>query len=204
LSTPRKAVQSAIALFVVSLGTGCAYTGTAKSFNPADLNGDDRWIAVADVPLVQQKTREDCGAAALAMLLAYWREPTTLEAVSAHCPSVADHGIKAGALREYARSHGLQAYLFHGDVEDLERELTRRRPVLVGVARKYVDGVYTHYEVVVAVHPENRIIVTLDPARGWQQDTFDGFLSEWKPVGKPTLVVFRGDAAPAPEQSASP
>ncbi|MBI1849310.1 MAG: C39 family peptidase [Planctomycetes bacterium] len=181
--------------------TGCAYTGTAQKFNAAEFDADDRWVVVRDVPLVRQESREDCGAAALTMMLAYWRIPTSLEEVKDGCPP-SEHGIRAGDLREFARSKGLQAFLFHGEFDDLRRELARRRPLLVGMAKPFMNGTFTHYEVVVAVHPENQIVVTLDPARGWQQDTFDGFLREWDPVGRPTMVAFKIDESTAANTAA--
>jgi ABC-type bacteriocin/lantibiotic exporter with double-glycine peptidase domain len=175
---------------------GCAYTGGAHKFDPSELDSDNRWIAVRNVPLVLQQEHEDCGAAALAMMLAYWREPTSLAEIESACPPVPDRGIKAGALRDFARQKGLRAFLFHGEMADLEREISRRRPVMVGLVKPYVIGAFTHYEVVVAIHPDRSLIVTLDPARGWRQNSFESFLEEWQPVGKPALVMFAASAEP--------
>jgi hypothetical protein len=33
------------------------------------------------------------------------------------------------------------------------------------------------------------VVVTLDPAEGWRQNSLDGFLKEWKPSGRLALVV---------------
>ncbi len=192
-----------VAFVAVSL-TGCAYTGTARSFEPETLETEPGWLAVRGVPLVRQEMREDCGAAALAMVLAYWRTPISIDDVKAACPPIPDKGIRAGDLREYARKKGLQAFLIHGQIADLETEIGRRRPVVVGLVKPYVSGTFTHYEVVVGIHPEQRLVVTLDPARGWQQNSFDGFLAEWEPAGKPTLVLFRAEPPPEAAGVGSP
>jgi ABC-type bacteriocin/lantibiotic exporter with double-glycine peptidase domain len=184
-----------IAAIVMALASaGCSYLGTAEDFDPADLDREDGWVAVKGVPVVLQKQDEDCGAAALAMALAFWQVPTSLEEVARECPPVPKEGIKAGALRDCARGKGLQSFLFHGAFSDFEKELSRGRPVLVGLVKPYVNGGLTHFEVVVGVHPRRQILVTLDPAHGWRRNTYEGFLAEWEPAGRLTLVLLK--AAP--------
>jgi ABC-type bacteriocin/lantibiotic exporter with double-glycine peptidase domain len=183
---------------------GCAYTGTATDFDPAILRTESGWLAVPDVPLVRQETREDCGAAALAMVLAYWKEPASLDEIRSECAPVPERGIKAGDLRQFARKKGLHAFLFHGQTQDLVHELEQRRPILIGLVKPYVTGSFTHYEVVAGLHPERRIVVTLDPARGWRQNSIEGFLAEWEPAGRPTFVMFRSSAAASLDGPATP
>ena len=170
---------------------GCSYLGTAEGFDPADLERDDGWIAVKDVPLILQKSDEDCGAAALAMALAHWRVASSIQDVAAECPPVPGEGIKAGVLRTCARDKGLQSFLIHGTFSDLEKELSRGRPVIVGLVKPYVNGGLTHYEVVVGIHSRKETVVTLDPAHGWRRNAFTGFLTEWEPAGRLTLVLLK-------------
>lgn len=176
---------------------GCSYLGTAETFDPADLDREDGWIAVQGVPVVRQKQDEDCGAAALAMALAYWRVPTSLEEVVRECPPIPKEGIKAGTLRDCARAKGLQTFLFHGAFSDLEKELSRGRPVIVGLVKPYVNGGLTHFEVVVGVHPRKEVVVTLDPAHGWRRNRYEGFLMEWEPAKRLTLVLVKPSPSPA-------
>lgn len=176
---------------------GCSYLGTAESFDPAVLEREAGWIAVHDVPVILQQSDEDCGAAALAMALAHWHVPSSLEDVTRDCPPVPGEGIKAGVLRTCARDKGLQSFLVHGSFADFEKELTRGRPVIVGLVKPYVNGGLTHFEVVVGVHPRREIVVTLDPAHGWRQNGYEGFLTEWEPAGRLTLVLLKTSPAPS-------
>jgi hypothetical protein len=43
--------------------------------------------------------------------------------------------------------------------------------------------------VVVAVHPLTDQFVTIDPAVGWRARSWADLDAEWRPVGRPTLVV---------------
>jgi len=187
----RKRCALAATLVIALFATGCSYLGSAKSFEAADLRREPGWIAVRGVTEIRQESTEDCGAAALAMVFSWWGVRENGRDVLAACPPV-EGGIRAADLREHAKAKGLSAYLFHGQTEDFERELKRGRPLIVGMVKPHVSGGRTHYEVVVAWHPDKQIVVTLDPAAGWRQNALEGFLREWEPAGRLTLLVFRG------------
>ena len=172
------------------LASGC-YLGSARTATPADLApADDSWIRVEGVPPVRQIAREDCGAAALAMVLGYWALPVTRADISAAHPPAPEGGIRAAALRDFARRQGVEAFLIEGELADLDRELARHRPVLVGVMKRYGGRVYPHYEVVVGVSRRQRRILTLDPANGLRVNSREGFTAEWTAAGRLTLIVF--------------
>ena len=172
------------------LASGC-YLGSARTATPADLTSpDDSWNRVEGVPPVRQIAREDCGAAALAMVLGYWALPVTREDIAAANPPTPEHGIRAAALRDFARRQGLQAFLVEGELADLDRELARHRPVLVGVMKRYGGRVYPHYEVVIGVSRRQRRILTFDPANGLRVNSREGFTAEWTAAGRLTLIVF--------------
>ena len=173
---------------LLALAAGCSsYTGTAREASPS-LLAEPGWIAARGVPLVRQRSESDCGAAALAMVLAFWTgEPG--EAIARALRPAPEDGITAGRLRAEARARGLAAFLVRGELADLERELRAGRPVLVGVVKPRRRGAVTHYEVVVGLDPAGRRILTLDPAAGWRQNSLDGFLAEWRPAEQLALVI---------------
>jgi len=178
-----------LALAACVLVSGC-YLGSARTATPADLAGeDDSWNRVEGVPPVRQIAREDCGAAALAMVLGYWALPGTRADITAASPPAPGGGIRAAALRDFARRRGLQAFLVAGELADLDRELTRHRPVLVGVMKRTTGRVYPHYEVVVGISRRQQRILTLDPAHGLRVNSREGFTAEWTTTGRLTLIV---------------
>jgi ABC-type bacteriocin/lantibiotic exporter with double-glycine peptidase domain len=186
------ASRGAAALPVVALLAGCAYTGSSRGFDPAGFDRDPGWIAVRGAEPILQEADSDCGAAALAMVLRHWGLGTTRRDVFEACGSPAG-GIRAADLREYARKQGLKAFVFEGKFEDFEKELSKRRPVIVGTVKPHATFVLTHYEVVTGLHPGKKLVVTLDPAEGWRQNTWDGFMEEWRLARCVTLVVFRSE-----------
>ncbi len=185
----------AASLLAVSLpllaGCTATYLGSATSAAPAELRTDCGLTAVEGVPFVAQIGREDCGSAALAMIFAYWRIPVGREEVRVACPPTEGVGVRAVALRDLARAHELSAWIIRGEFADLEHELAHGRPLVVGLKQRWSDAEWTHYAVVVGVSRANDRVVTLDPARGWQNYTFGGFLDEWEPAGRLSMVFLR-------------
>ncbi|HEY3356023.1 MAG TPA: cysteine peptidase family C39 domain-containing protein [Polyangia bacterium] len=183
--------------------TGCLYRGGAHDLDPGRLAREPGWIAVHGVPERLQKSEQDCGAAVISMVLTYWGVPTTIDDVLRIYPVTKKHGLKAGDLREYARRRGLVAFVFRGDLDDLERELGHGRPVVVGVVKPYVGVKAPHYEVVVGYNPSRGLVATLDPGRGWRQNTVKGFLAEWDRSQRLVLLVLRpatmSQAPPRPQ-----
>jgi ABC-type bacteriocin/lantibiotic exporter with double-glycine peptidase domain len=180
---------AALAL-LVALAAGCSsYAGSARDFSPERLAREPGWVAVRAVPLERQQEEEDCGAAAVAMVVSYWTgQPPG--AIAARLRPAPRGGLTAGRLRQAVRARGLAAYLIQGTMADLERELAAGRPVLVGMVKpQRKHRVLTHYEVVVAVHAARRLVVTLDPAEGWRENDRDGFMAEWSASHNVTLVA---------------
>jgi len=183
-----------LTLVLALLGAaGCSSLGESTPFDPQELDSTPGWVAVRAVPVVLQREKTDCGAASLSMVLTHWKIGATLDDVVRDCPTIPERGIRAKDLRDFARAHGLRSYLIHGCWEDLGKEVGLGHPVIVGLVKPDGSGILTHYEVVVAVHPELQAVVTLDPARGWRRNSMSGFCKEWEPAGFLTLVFFPGD-----------
>jgi ABC-type bacteriocin/lantibiotic exporter with double-glycine peptidase domain len=176
---------------------GCqlSYTGGAKSVSPSQL--DEGWLRAAKTPVVRQHAQTDCGLAALAMVAGAWGRVWTIPDLAREAPP-SKNGVKLGALRDVARARGLEAYAIAGKHDDLRRELTNGRPVLLGLLLPYQrDRALRHYEVAVAMDPRDGTVVTLDPASGkYLRRTREVLDREWKPAGYATLVVVGERAGP--------
>jgi hypothetical protein len=124
------------------------------------------------------------------MLLDYWHRPAGLARLRDEVDPAPDRGVQAARLRTLLRAHGLDAFLLQGRIGDLEHELARGRPVLVGLVKPHGRIGFDHYELVIAVHPRRRLVVTLDPAAGWRQNDYRSFTTEWQLARRVALVAW--------------
>lgn len=178
------------AIVTAVLATGCVrhYAGTARRFDPAELV-EPGWIHVTGMREIRQDGDDDCGPAAVAMVLARWQRATSVEALRRQLP-VPEGGLVAADLRTLLRHHGLRAFVVEGKLADLEHELAAGRPVIVGTV-KPVDRRRSlrHFEVVVAMHAGAGRVVTLDPSGGWRELAIDAFVAQWAASGHTTVVA---------------
>jgi ABC-type bacteriocin/lantibiotic exporter with double-glycine peptidase domain len=176
---------------------GCvSYSGGARRFDPVALLRDPGWVAVGDVPVVEQQSLADCGAAALTMVAVHWGVAMTPQQVVLAAPP-ARKGIPMAALRRVAIHRGLRAYAIPATVADLRHELDNGRPVIIGLVRPHGRHAISHYEVVVGLHPERGEVATIDPGSGWAVRSLADLEREWKPAGRPALIVLPADATAA-------
>ena len=158
---------------------------------------------VAGLTPQRQQSENDCGAAALSIMLGRWGIAAHPADILSALPGNPGEGIPAGDLRDFARARGLGAFVIRGEVRDLENELALQHPVLVGLILRQGDRGLPHYEVVAGINPGARRLFMLDPARGPREDGYDGFLAEWEQSGRVTLVVTGPNPTPTSGKSES-
>ncbi len=174
----------------LAVGGGGCYRGTARAVSLADIDREPGWVVVRGVPVVPQQSAHDCGAAALAMVLAHWGIPDAAPEIRRVASDGAEGRASAGSLRRFARDKGLRAFLISGGAADLEHEVGAQRPVLVGLVQRYAGNkALSHYEVVIGYNAATRRVLLLDPGHGPRVDELDAFDREWRPTGRLTLVV---------------
>jgi ABC-type bacteriocin/lantibiotic exporter with double-glycine peptidase domain len=198
----RPALPVRLTLAVCLVAGGCSSVSREVAWSGAAPR--DGWTRVENVAEVRQTSRQGCGAAALAMVLGHWGLPVTQAEIWAASPPPPGQGLRADALRDFARGQGLQAFLVEGQVGDLEHEVGRDRPVLVGVVKRQGRRAYPHYEVVVGIDRRRQRVLTLDPARGARERSLERFGAEWAAAGRLTLVVFPRTPAPLPVAQQAP
>jgi len=190
-------------VLALAIAAPACYSGSAQTIPASSMTAlarDPDWEIVSDVPFVRQQTAHDCGPAALAMVLAHFRVPP------AGAPALAGGDVRAGTLRDVARSRGLDAYVVSGTFADLFAQVGRGRPVVVGLAKPmaFTGGrALAHYEVVIGVNRARRLILSLDPAMGLRENTLEGFAREWAPTQQVT-IVFLGAAPSSVSLRSSP
>lgn len=182
-------MRNIVLLVLVVLG-GCRldYTGGARTVQPAAVPAT--WLHAAPTPVVIQNQQKDCGLAALAMVAGAWGRHWSLEDLAHRVPPT-DEGVKLAKLRDLARERGLLAYAVAGTFDDLTRELSKGRPVLLGLVLPFDHSHnLSHYEVAVAMNPDDQTVVTRDPASGELRQRSRKVLDlEWSHAGYATLVV---------------
>lgn len=182
-----------VVLFGLLAACAVPYTGGARAVKPTQL--DDAWLRAAPTPVVVQKQMADCGLAALAMVAGAWGRQWTVDDLSHRVPP-GKHGVKLGVLRDIARQRGLQAFAISATRKDLARELANGRPVLLGLILPHDQKRNrSHYEVAIAMHPQNGTVITIDPATGeWMRRSPKVLDLEWKAAGYAALVVTKDHA----------
>ncbi len=148
-------------------------------------------MLIPNITLVHQTGRSDCGPAALATVIKYWKPTTADAAVERSVGNTDDRrGIEAGRLRAVAQAYGLKAFLVEGTVDDLAYELNRRRPVILGLLTTKDGHAVGHYEIVVGVNPRRKLFLLADPRGAWHEVSVDDLFSQWRPARHLALVVF--------------
>ena len=187
-------------LFALALGAAApaCYTGSARTVSSGrvvELSRDPSWRVARDVPFVAQRSDKDCGPAALAMALS--RYGVTPESLAAN-PELAQGNVRAGALRDAARARGVPAFVVSATFADLNTQLERGRPVLVGMAKPMAltgGKALAHYEVVIGMSKKQKKIVSLDPAVGVREYSLEGFAREWIPTRRLAIVFLPQELA---------
>src|SRR5881394_1539882 len=99
-----RALRGTAALALATAVSAGCYKGSAHTVSPGAIDADGGWLLVRGVPFVRQTGEQDCGAAALAMVLRYWEVAASpAEVASAH-PQSRGRGLRAGELRDFARA----------------------------------------------------------------------------------------------------
>jgi ABC-type bacteriocin/lantibiotic exporter with double-glycine peptidase domain len=175
---------------LVAVGGGCvSYSGGARTVDPARL-AEPGWIAAQPTPEIRQPGERDCAAAALAMIAGRWHVALPVDKAISALPTPTKQGVRLGDLRDAARAQGFDAYAIAGDRKTLVYELEQGRPVIIGLLLPYGSRrVQSHYEVIVAVHPTDDTFITINPAKGFRVRSWTALDAEWRPAGRPALVV---------------
>jgi ABC-type bacteriocin/lantibiotic exporter with double-glycine peptidase domain len=145
------------------------------------------------VPFVPQH-KDTCGAAALAMVAAFWGQDLPQEDTARALLQPELHGIAGSRLAELARQRGLEAWTYQGDLAQLKDFLAKGRPLIVA----WAVGRARYHDVVVVGFDEPRAeVIVNDPARGPNRRlSASSFEKRWAAAGHWTLLVLpRGTPA---------
>ena len=181
-------MRGALVAALLLAAPACVHVpSSARAVAPAEIDATRGWVSVGAITPVRQKSALDCGPAALTMVARHWDVELRLD--EANRARQNGRGARLGALRDLARARGLAAFAIRGDRATLVHELSRGRPVVVGLLRGTGRERISHFEVVVGHHPRRGEVATIDPAAGLGVRSWRDLTAEWEAAGRPTLIV---------------
>ncbi len=146
-----------------------------------------------DVPFYRQQ-KNGCGAASVAMVLNYWssqRPDTQLvspapEDVSRVLYRPEIHGILLADMKRYVEDLKLRAFTLRGEWPDVEGQLAKSRPLIVGLKKKPSGAM--HFVVVTGVEGEH---VWLNDPTGKKPSRLEQreFEKRWAQAGRWLLLA---------------
>ena len=183
-SDPFRASLRASLIVLFGMGRGYMTQKTGEKIKPPVRKG------VAKVPVVIQMEALECGAASLAMVLAYYGKWVPLEQVRRDC-GVSRDGSNARNVLKAARNYGLKAAGYRYEPQALRDQ---------GVFPSIIHWNFNHFVVLCGFRGDKAIIN--DPAKGSYSvsmevfdQSFTGICLElqpdqgFQPGGKPKSVV---------------
>ncbi len=140
------------------------------------------------VPYVHQR-KDTCAAASLAMVMAYLKQDVTQEEIARALVQPELRGIPGSRLADFARSRGLEAITYRGDMAQLREFVERGRPLIVAW---HLGGSRYHDVVVLGVDDRRGTVLVNDPAAGpGRAGPAATFEKRWAGADHWTLLVTR-------------
>lgn len=138
--------------------------------------------ALAGAPL-----KNGCGAESVATVLAHWSgKPVSAGPIYRELYEPERNGIQLAAMRRYLERQGLRAYTLRAERRDVEGQVDKGRPVIVGLRTKAKGEL--HFSVVTGV--ERGQLLLRDPARkGVTRLSKREFDRRWALAGRWMLVA---------------
>ena len=174
-----------VCLFI-SLLAGCQ-SGRSLTHDLPDKD-DGRLSRHIIAPFFPQE-KNQCGPASLASILQFYRIETTPDEISneIYLPSI--KGTLNIDLVFYARSKGMNAVAYHGDMADLKKRIVEDRPLLLFLNLGLKVFPAGHYIVVTGFNDKDKIIYAHSGRERDKPIRYSEFVRAWEKGDFWTLLV---------------
>ena len=184
----RKTVHGLFALLAaVALSSalvGCAERGFEQLRTEIEAHGH----YIDGVPFIRQH-EADCGPAALASVLAYWKQPVGLADITAAVYLPELRGTLPMDLERYARSRGFAVSGFAGYREKLIESIRADQPVICLLDLGFSVYKQPHYVTVIGFDSAAELFIAHDGGTANRTLSYAGFERAWDRAGHWMIVV---------------
>jgi ABC-type bacteriocin/lantibiotic exporter with double-glycine peptidase domain len=175
-------IRLALLAVVLHLATACSpFQRQPWQSGAAEL------ILVEGVPFIEQTRRDDCGASALASLLAYRGLDLPMAVIDAAVYTPVLRGALLADLENFARGQGMGTRSGRGDLKLVHQQIEAGRPVLVLIQTGFGPWSQPHYLVVFGFD-QRRLLVHAGVAGGVFIDA-DEFERRWSRMSRLYLYL---------------
>ncbi len=173
----------AIAL-LAALAAGCS----AKRFDEIRPGIEERGHYIGGVPFVRQEDR-DCGPAALAGVLSFWKHPIDLAEITSQVYLPKLGGTLPMDMERFVQQAGLQTSTAAGTIDSLRSVVRSGRPVICMLDTGF--GLYRqpHYITVIGFDDGNRLFIFHDGVHPNVTMSYEDFEKVWSRAGHWMLVA---------------
>jgi len=141
---------------------------------------------IEGVPFVKQESNF-CGPAALASVMAYYGSPMDQDAIGKEVYCEGLKGSLITDLENFARRKGFKTQLAQGSIDDIEGNISGKRPVIVLVDLGFWMISKPHYLVVTGCTSSEVVAHTGHEAS--KRFSREDFVKVWKKQGSTYLVI---------------
>lgn len=166
------------------------------------------------LPLIfeRQLSSTSCGVACLVSVANYWGIFLVQKEIMLRFPAKSERGYSIGELKEIAHEIGFRSYAFEANIDFLEKQVHKQRPLIVPVKmpRTRIEAnnipllnkfsiineiFYTNHFVVIVGMSDDYVMI-MDPGEGFVKIEKNSFVKYWKGNRNTVLLMAKQEESP--------
>lgn len=177
-----KGMAKAISLFILLYG--CSTVSNTKE----GIYQNPGTSYIKDVPFFSQK-RYYCGPASLASVMNFYGVSVSEEETAKQVYNPKLNGALSMDMLNYARAKGLDAAYYKGSMEDIKKEISLGRPVIMFLDLGYFFYPVRHYIVAVGYDDKIGYLIAYSGAEKDKTFSYREIQAAWEKTGFGTILI---------------